>query len=107
MAKNYKEQERNNLANKFDAQGRSLLSLEEERQAETRKHDKMIKEIHEIVDEASIAKCLPQRKFFILHINKLVEVIIITEWLIIPKQLALLLIHRIALLIHFLLHFIL
>ena len=79
MAKNYKEQERNNLANKFDAQGRSLLSLEEERQAETRKHDKMIKEIHEIVDEASIAKCLPQRKFFILHINKLVEVIIITE----------------------------
>ena len=45
MAKTWKEQERKNLANKFDAQGRSLLSLEEERQAEKRKDDKMMKEI--------------------------------------------------------------
>ena len=36
MAKMHKEEERKNLANKFDAQGRSLLSLEEERQTEKR-----------------------------------------------------------------------
>ena len=74
MAKNHKEQERQNLSNKFDAQGRSLLSLEEERQAEKRKKDKMIKEITEIVDDETQAKTLPLRKFFILHINTLVEV---------------------------------
>ena len=74
MAKNHKEQERHNLANKYDAQGRSLLSLEEERTAEKRKNEKMIKEINEIIDEETIAKSLPQRKFFILHINLLVEV---------------------------------
>ena len=74
MAKTHKEQERTNLANKFDAQGRSLLSLEEERQAETRKYDKMIKEISEIIDTEMISKTLPEHKFFILHINELVEV---------------------------------
>ena len=74
MAKNHKEQERQNLSNKFDAQGRSLLSLEEERQAEKRKKDKMIKEITEIVEDEFQAKTLPLRKFFILHINTLVEV---------------------------------
>ena len=74
MAKNHKEQERKNLANKFDAQGRSLLSLEEERQAEKRKDEKMMKEISEIIDAETMAKTLPQKKFFILHINTLVEV---------------------------------
>ena len=74
MAKTHKEQERQNLANKFDAQGRSLLSLDEERKAETRKHEKMIKEISEIIETEMISKNLPQRKFFILHINELVEV---------------------------------
>ena len=74
MAKNHKEQERQNLSNKFDAQGRSLLSLEEERQAEKRKNDKMIKEINEVVDAEMLAKTLPLKKFFILHINTLVEV---------------------------------
>ena len=75
MAKNHKEEERNNLATKHDAQGRTLLSIEEERLAEQRRLERMTREISEIVDEASIAKCLHQRKFFILHINKLVEVI--------------------------------
>ena len=75
MAKTHKEEERKNLANKHDAQGRTLLSIEEERLAEQRRLERMTKEINEIVDEASIAKCLHQRKFFILHINKLVEVI--------------------------------
>ena len=74
MAKNHKEEERKNLANKHDAQGRTLLSIEEERLAEQRRLEKMTKEINEIVDEAAIAKVLHQRKFFILHINKLVEV---------------------------------
>jgi hypothetical protein len=74
MAKNHKEKERENLSNKFDAQGRSLLSLEEERQGEKRKNDKMIKEINEIVDAETLAKTLPLKKFFILHINELVEV---------------------------------
>ena len=74
MAKTWKEQERKNLANKFDAQGRSLLSLEEERQAEKRKDDKMMKEISEIIDAETMAKTLPTKKFFILHINTLVEV---------------------------------
>ena len=77
MAKNHKEQERKNLANKFDAQGRSLLSLEEERQAEKRKDDKMMKEISEIIDAEMLAKTLPKKKFFILHINTLVEVKIV------------------------------
>ena len=77
IAKNHKEQERLNLANKFDASGRSLLSLEEERLAEKRKNEKMLKEINEIVEEETIAKNLPQRKFFILHINTLVEVILV------------------------------
>ena len=74
MAKNYKEQERSNLANKFDAQGRSLLSLEEERKGEERKKHKRKIEINQIVHDASVAKCLPQTKFFIIHMTTLVEV---------------------------------
>ena len=74
MAKMHKEEERKNLANKFDAQGRSLLSLEEERQTEKRKIEKMVKEISEIIDAETVSKTLPDRKFFFLHINTLVEV---------------------------------
>ena len=74
MAKMHKEEERKNLANKFDAQGRSLLSLEEERQTEKRKIEKMVKEISEIIDAETLSKTLPDRKFFFLHINTLVEV---------------------------------
>ena len=74
MAKMHKEEERKNLANKFDAQGRSLLSLEEERQTEKRKIEKMVKEISEMIDAETVSKTLPDRKFFFLHINTLVEV---------------------------------
>ena len=74
MAKMHKEEERKNLANKFNAQGRSLLSLEEERQTEKRKIEKMVKEISEIIDAETVSKTLPDRKFFFLHINTLVEV---------------------------------
>ena len=47
MAKQWKEQEKHNLANKFDHQGRSLLDIENERKAIEASHKAMEREIEE------------------------------------------------------------
>ena len=74
MAKQGKELDKGNLANKFDSQGRNLLDIQNERSEADREYDLMIKTIKETVKTLHISGLLPRQKFYFIHFNILCEV---------------------------------
>jgi len=83
MAKQGKELDKGNLANKFDAQGRNLLDIQKERSEAEREHDLMIKNIREAAKTLHVSGLLSRQKFYFIHFNILCEVLsfcVILSW---------------------------
>ena len=69
-----KQGKTSDLANKFDAQGRSLLDIENEKLEAERKAAEMIKAIKDSVMAGRESGTLGQQKFYFIHFNILCEV---------------------------------
>lgn len=73
MAKNAKERERDNLAHKFDAQGRSLLDIETEKERKEREYASMMSDIEETIKTGCLSGTITKQKFYTIHFNILEE----------------------------------
>jgi hypothetical protein len=69
-----KQGKASDLANKFDAQGRSLLDIENEKLEAEREFAAMIKTIRDTVRAERESGTLAQKKFYFIHFNILCEV---------------------------------
>ena len=82
MAKQGKELDKGNLANKFDAQGRNLLDIQKERSEAEREHDLMIKNIRETAKTLHISGLLSSQKLSVKknkkYLNECNEVLLIS-----------------------------
>jgi hypothetical protein len=74
MARQAKEANRGNLANKFDAQGRSLLDIDNERKASEKAYADMIKAIDETVRYRFLSiNILPQKHYRIRSCSRVLH----------------------------------
>lgn len=74
MAKQWKAQDKLDLSNKFNHEGRSLLDIENERKAEEEAQMHIKRETLETVESAFAKGTLADEKFYIVHFNYLCEV---------------------------------
>lgn len=81
MAKKHKAEDKINLAQKFDATGRSLQEIQDEKEGQNRKFSLMIKTIQDSIRSAKLQRQLPNKKFYFIHFNILCEVKNIHSWL--------------------------
>ena len=72
-AKQWKEKEKHNLENKFDAQGRSLADLQREKEAQQKAQDDMLARIDKIIRQARGRDRLPETNFYLVHFNILAK----------------------------------
>ena len=71
MAKDHKAQTKSNLAKTYDASGRSLLEIEEEKAAVEAEKTEILKNIDTLVRNASSNGILVKEKFLFIHVNTL------------------------------------
>jgi len=74
IAKKWKETEKNNLENKFDAQGRSLADLQRAQDQQVNARKDMLERIEFIIKKARQNNRETEQSFFLIHFNILVKI---------------------------------
>ncbi len=74
MAKKKKEEDRLDLSNRFDHQGRSLLDIENEQKDRERYETDMRRDVQDTVQEAFKTGTLVKEKFYFVHFNTMCTV---------------------------------